>query len=145
MIVGGAGSISAATIAYEIELRVDDEVKRPSNTENFIFDVGKLFSYIGKSKTLRQGDVISTVTHGDVGFFRAPVDVLEPGQATETEIEGIWRSGTRSSRSNQCIGTSVQINSYHIGLGRSLQLLMLVIRIYLGFITLGYSYGIWKV
>lgn len=46
MSVGGTESISAATIAYEIKLRVHGEVERSSNTKPFIFDVGELHPYI---------------------------------------------------------------------------------------------------
>ena len=73
----------------DVELRVDGEVKQSSNTENFVFDVGELVSYISQSMTLRPGDVVATGTPGGVGIFRDPVEVLEPGQTTEAEIEGI--------------------------------------------------------
>ncbi|WP_424004375.1 fumarylacetoacetate hydrolase family protein [Haloarcula salina] len=75
--------------SVDVEMRVDGETKQESNTEQFIFDVGELVSYISQSMTLRPGDVISTGTPGGVGIFRDPVDVLEPGQTTEAEIEGI--------------------------------------------------------
>ncbi|WP_101296825.1 fumarylacetoacetate hydrolase family protein [Halegenticoccus soli] len=73
----------------DVEMRVDGEVKQASNTEQFVFDVGELVSYISRSMTLRPGDVVSTGTPGGVGIFRDPVEVLEPGQTTEAEIEGI--------------------------------------------------------
>jgi 2-keto-4-pentenoate hydratase/2-oxohepta-3-ene-1,7-dioic acid hydratase in catechol pathway len=73
----------------DVEMRVDGEIKQSSNTEQFIFDVGELVSYISQAMTLRSGDVISTGTPGGVGIFRDPVEVLEPGQTTEAAIEGI--------------------------------------------------------
>ncbi|NLV08979.1 fumarylacetoacetate hydrolase family protein (plasmid) [Halomicrobium sp. HM KBTZ05] len=75
--------------ALDVELRVDGERKQSSNTEQFIFDVGELVAYISEAMTLRPGDVISTGTPGGVGIFRDPVEVLEPGQTVEAEIEGI--------------------------------------------------------
>nr|WP_310736356.1 fumarylacetoacetate hydrolase family protein [Salinarchaeum laminariae] len=75
--------------SVDVEMRVDGEVKQSSNTDQFIFDVDELVSYISQSMTLEAGDVISTGTPGGVGIFRDPVDVLEPGQTTEAEIEGI--------------------------------------------------------
>ncbi|WP_248909903.1 fumarylacetoacetate hydrolase family protein [Halocatena marina] len=75
--------------SVDVELRVDGEVKQSSNTTEFIFDVGELVSYISQAMTLEVGDVISTGTPGGVGIFRDPVEVLEPGQTTEAEIEGI--------------------------------------------------------
>lgn len=73
----------------DIEMRVDGEVKQSSNTEQFIFNVGELVSYISQSMTLRAGDVILTGMPGGIGIFRDPIEVLEPGQTTEAEIEGI--------------------------------------------------------
>lgn len=75
--------------ALDVSLRVDGEVKQSSNTEQFIFDVQDLLAYISESMTLEPGDVISTGTPGGVGIFRDPVDLLEPGQVCEAEIEGI--------------------------------------------------------
>jgi 2-keto-4-pentenoate hydratase/2-oxohepta-3-ene-1,7-dioic acid hydratase in catechol pathway len=73
----------------DVEMRVDGEVKQSSNTEQFIFDIGELVSYISQAMTLRPGDIISTGTPGGVGIFRDPVEVLKPGQTTEAKIEGI--------------------------------------------------------
>ena len=75
--------------AVDVALRVDGETKQESNTEQFIFDVQELVSYISVNMTLEPGDVISTGTPGGVGIFRDPVDLLEPGQSCEAEIEGI--------------------------------------------------------
>jgi len=75
--------------AVDVALRVDGETKQSSNTEQFIFDVPELVSYISANMTLQPGDVISTGTPGGVGIFRDPVDLLEPGQTCEAEIEGI--------------------------------------------------------
>jgi 2-keto-4-pentenoate hydratase/2-oxohepta-3-ene-1,7-dioic acid hydratase in catechol pathway len=75
--------------AVNVALRVDGDTKQSSNTEQFIFDVHELVSYISDNMTLRPGDVISTGTPGGVGIFRDPVDLLEPGQTCEAEIEGI--------------------------------------------------------
>lgn len=75
--------------ATDVELRVDGEVKQSSNTEEFIFDVGDLVSYVSAVTTLQSGDVISTGTPGGVGIFRSPPDLLEPGDTVAAEIDGI--------------------------------------------------------
>jgi len=75
--------------AVDVELRVDGETKKSSNTDQFIFDVQELVAYISQNMTLLPGDVISTGTPGGVGIFRDPPDLLEPGQTCEAEIEGI--------------------------------------------------------
>ncbi|WP_459193257.1 fumarylacetoacetate hydrolase family protein [Halosimplex sp. J119] len=73
----------------DVSLRVDGETKQDSNTEQFIFDIQEAVSYISENMTLRPGDVISTGTPGGVGIFREPLDLLEPGDTCEAEIEGI--------------------------------------------------------
>ncbi len=73
----------------DVALHVNGNTKQSSNTEQFIFDIHELVSYISQSMTLRPGDVISTGTPGGVGIFREPVDLLEPGDVCEAEIEGI--------------------------------------------------------
>ena len=75
--------------SVDVELRVNGETKQSSNTRQFIFDVHELVAYISRNMTLRPGDVVSTGTPGGVGIFRDPVDLLEPGQTCEAEIEGI--------------------------------------------------------
>ncbi|NIC00738.1 fumarylacetoacetate hydrolase family protein [Halobacterium sp. R2-5] len=75
--------------AADVELRVNGTVKQSSNTEEFIFDVADLVSYISGFTTLRPGDVVSTGTPGGVGIFRDPPELLEPGDEVEAEIEGV--------------------------------------------------------
>ncbi|MFC7141541.1 fumarylacetoacetate hydrolase family protein [Halosimplex aquaticum] len=75
--------------AVDVSLRVNGDTKQDSNTEQFIFDVQEAVSYISEQMTLRPGDVISTGTPGGVGIFREPLDLLEPGDVCEAEIEGI--------------------------------------------------------
>ncbi|WP_123537686.1 fumarylacetoacetate hydrolase family protein [Halosimplex salinum] len=75
--------------SVDVSLRVNGETKQDSNTEQFIFDIQEAVSYISENMTLRPGDVISTGTPGGVGIFREPLDLLEPGDVCEAEIEGI--------------------------------------------------------
>jgi 2-keto-4-pentenoate hydratase/2-oxohepta-3-ene-1,7-dioic acid hydratase in catechol pathway len=75
--------------SVDVSLRVNDETKQSSNTEEFIFDVDEVVSYISVAMTLRPGDVISTGTPGGVGIFRDPPELLEPGDNVVAEIEGI--------------------------------------------------------
>ncbi|WP_415378882.1 fumarylacetoacetate hydrolase family protein [Halosimplex sp. TS25] len=75
--------------AVDVSLRVNGDTKQDSNTEQFIFDIQEAVSYISDQMTLRPGDVISTGTPGGVGIFREPLDLLEPGDVCEAEIEGI--------------------------------------------------------
>jgi 2-keto-4-pentenoate hydratase/2-oxohepta-3-ene-1,7-dioic acid hydratase in catechol pathway len=66
----------------EIETRVNGAVKQHSNTNNMIFDVFTLVSYISSIMTLLPGDVIITGTPYGVG----PIQI---GDEVEVEIKGI--------------------------------------------------------
>jgi len=73
----------------DVACRVNGETIQSSNTDEFIFGVKEVVSYISGITTLRPGDVISTGTPGGVGIFRDPPELLEPGDSVDVEIEGI--------------------------------------------------------
>ena len=75
--------------SLDVACRVNGETKQSSNTDQFIFDVDELVSYISDAMTLRPGDVLSTGTPGGVGVFRDPPELLEPGDEVAVEVEGI--------------------------------------------------------
>lgn len=66
----------------DICMRVNREVKQDSNTENMIFTVEELISFISEIMTLHPGDVIATGTPPGVG----PMQV---GDVAEVCVEGI--------------------------------------------------------
>lgn len=65
-----------------ISLKVNGELKQDSNTENLIFSVEEIISFISNIMTLNPGDVIATGTPPGVGS-------LQVGDMVEVEIEGI--------------------------------------------------------
>ena len=65
-----------------ITTRVNGKKKKKSNTDNMIFDVYELVSYISRIMTLLPGDVIITGTPPGVGSMNI-------GDIVEVEIEGI--------------------------------------------------------
>lgn len=70
--------------------RVNGEVRQNSNTNNLIFGVGYLVSFISKVMTLEAGDIIATGTPSGVGIFHKPQPkLLEIGDVVEIEIEKI--------------------------------------------------------
>lgn len=75
--------------SLDVACRVNGETMQSSNTEEFIFGIEEVVSYISGIMTLRPGDVISTGTPGGVGIFRDPPELLEPGDSVDVEIEGI--------------------------------------------------------
>jgi 2-keto-4-pentenoate hydratase/2-oxohepta-3-ene-1,7-dioic acid hydratase in catechol pathway len=68
---------------------VNGEVMQDSNTDQMIFDVAELVSFISQTLTLEPGDVIATGTPPGVGFARKPPRFLGAGDEVTVEIEGI--------------------------------------------------------
>jgi 2-keto-4-pentenoate hydratase/2-oxohepta-3-ene-1,7-dioic acid hydratase in catechol pathway len=64
------------------------EVQR-SGTNDMIFDVPTIVSYVSSFTQLEPGDVIATGTPSGVGFARKPPLWLKPGDIVEIEISGI--------------------------------------------------------
>lgn len=82
--LGAAGNLA-------IKLWVNGELKQSSVTNELIFDVPYLVSFLSRSITLQTGAVISTGTPAGVGFTRDPQEYLQPGDSVTMEIEGIGR------------------------------------------------------
>ncbi len=75
--------------SLDVRLWVGGELKQASNTEELIFDVPHLVSFMSTAITLRTGAVISSGTPPGVGFARSPAEYLRPGDEVTIEIEGI--------------------------------------------------------
>src|SRR5699024_510 len=77
----------------ELQIRswVDGDLRQDGNTQDMIFDVRTLVSYISEAFTLLPGDVILTGTPAGVGH-------IEDGQIVECEIEGIGTLSTTVRR-----------------------------------------------
>ncbi len=72
-----------------IRCRVNGETLQDSNTDQLVFGVDTIVSYVSQFMTLRAGDVIATGTPPGVGCFRNPPRWLVPGDVVECEIDGI--------------------------------------------------------
>ena len=70
---------------------VDGELRQDGNTQDMIFDVATLVSYISEAFTLLPGDVILTGTPAGVGR-------IDDGQTVDCEIEGIGTLSTTVRR-----------------------------------------------
>ncbi|WP_375448632.1 fumarylacetoacetate hydrolase family protein [uncultured Fibrella sp.] len=75
--------------ALGLWLSVNGEKLQDSNTDDMIFDVPTLVSYISQFMTLLPGDVISTGTPSGVGLGLKPPRYLKPGDVVELGIEGL--------------------------------------------------------
>lgn len=63
----------------DLELRVNGEIKQKSNTEDMIFPVAQIVSYLSQFMTLLPGDVVITGTPAGVGLGMKPQQFLKKG------------------------------------------------------------------
>ena len=76
-------------------LTVNGEKRQGSNTDQMVFDVPTLVSYLSRFMTLLPGDVISTGTPPGVGLGFNPPLFLKAGDVVELGIDGL---GTQRQR-----------------------------------------------
>lgn len=72
-----------------ITFRLNGKTLQDSRTDQLIFGVPELVSFLSQSITLEPGDVICTGTPPGVGFARKPPIYLQDGDRMEVEIEGL--------------------------------------------------------
>ena len=65
-----------------VEAFINGEPRQRSNTNNMVFGVRRLISFISQVMTLLPGDVIATGTPAGVG-------PMSPGDVVEVRVEGI--------------------------------------------------------
>jgi 2-keto-4-pentenoate hydratase/2-oxohepta-3-ene-1,7-dioic acid hydratase in catechol pathway len=61
---------------------LNGELKQQDNTENCVFSIQQVLSYISRYITLLPGDIVTTGTPKGI-------DPMQPGDTVEVEIEGI--------------------------------------------------------
>lgn len=76
----------------DIWLKVNGTLMQNSNTEDLVFKIPQLISYISKYMTLLPGDLISTGTPFGVGLGFDPPRFIKPGDTIELGIEGLGTS-----------------------------------------------------
>jgi len=76
---------------HNIKLKsyVNGELRQDGNTNDMVFGVYALISYISQSITLYPGDLISTGTPSGVGVFMDGEKLLKPGGEVICEVERI--------------------------------------------------------
>ncbi|MFZ4479077.1 MAG: fumarylacetoacetate hydrolase family protein [Rhodoferax sp.] len=68
---------------------VNGEVRQSDDTDDLVFGVEQLVSYISQAMTLFPGDVIATGSPAGVANFMKPPGFLKPGDVVRCEIEKI--------------------------------------------------------
>ena len=81
-----------------IECKVNDEIRQNDNTDDLIFNVPTIISYLSEIVTLNTGDVIFTGTPGGVGVSQGKF--LKDGDIITTSIKGL------GSLINKCVRVS---------------------------------------
>lgn len=81
-----------------IRAYLNGELVQSSNTEQLIFSVPVLISYLSQAITLEPGDLIATGTPAGIGFTRKPPRLLEDGDLMEVEIDNVGRISNRVVR-----------------------------------------------
>lgn len=72
-----------------VQGRVDGEVVQDGNTDDLIFSVPALVTWLSRFITFRAGDLIWTGTPSGVGEARTPPLFLRDGMVLETDVEGV--------------------------------------------------------
>ena len=73
-------------------LKVNDKMMQDSNTDDLVFTIPQLVSYISQFMTLLPGDIVSTGTPQGVGLGFTPPVYLKPGDVVELGIDGLGTS-----------------------------------------------------
>jgi len=74
---------------FGLVTKVNGEIRQNSDTNDLIYGVEALVSYISHHMTLYPGDVIQTGSPAGVAFFMNPQRFLQPGEVVTCEIEGL--------------------------------------------------------
>lgn len=78
--------------ALRLWLKVNDQMMQDGNTDDLIFNIPQLLSYLSQFMTLLPGDIISTGTPAGVGLGFNPPVYLKPGDVVELGIDGLGTS-----------------------------------------------------
>ncbi len=70
-------------------LKLNDKLLQDSNTNDLIFDIPQIISYVSRFMSLLPGDIISTGTPAGVGLGLDPPLYLKPDDVMELGIDGL--------------------------------------------------------
>ena len=77
--------------ALRVQLALNGETVQDSSTDDMIFTVREIVSYMSQFMELQPGDIIATGTPSGVGMGMKPQRFLKPGDVMEVEVEGLGR------------------------------------------------------
>ncbi len=73
----------------KLSLALNGETVQDSNTDDMIFTVAEIISYMSQFMQLQAGDIIATGTPSGVGLGMKPPRFLRPGDVMEVTVEGL--------------------------------------------------------
>lgn len=73
----------------DLSLSLNGETVQNSNTDDMIFSVAEIISYMSRFMKLQPGDIIATGTPSGVGMGMSPQRFLKPGDVMELTVEGL--------------------------------------------------------
>ena len=85
-------------------LKVNGKMMQDGSTDDMVFGVYELVSYISQFMTLHPGDVISTGTPSGVGLGLNPPIYLRDGDTMELGIDGLGFQSQRVVRYSRASG-----------------------------------------
>ncbi|WDR03561.1 fumarylacetoacetate hydrolase family protein [Devosia algicola] len=72
-----------------LKTRLNGRTLQDGNTNEWLFSLPRLVSYLAGIMTLEPGDIVTTGTPAGVGYFQKPQVYMKPGDVIEIEAEGI--------------------------------------------------------
>jgi len=72
-----------------LQMKLNGKIMQKGNTQEMIFGVNHLVSYLSFFMTLKSGDIITTGTPPGVGMGRKPQIFLKSGDEMELQIDGL--------------------------------------------------------
>ena len=84
--------------ALQLSCLLNGEEMQSTNTNDLIFSVTDLVTYLSSIVELLPGDVIFTGTPGGIGATRKPPRFLVPGDVLTTSLAGV------ATITNTCVG-----------------------------------------
>lgn len=76
-------------------LKINGEIQQDSNTDDMIFSLATIISYMSRYMTLRVGDLIATGTPEGVGLGQSPQRFLKSGDIVTLGIDGLGEQRQR--------------------------------------------------
>lgn len=72
-----------------LRTRLNGETMQDGSTDEWIFPIPRLLSFLSQVMPLEPGDVVTTGTPAGIGYFRKPQVFMKAGDVVEIEAEGI--------------------------------------------------------